>query len=350
MKIISFNKSDSDSFFKYELDGIEETIDYNPPASEIDEKVDINEYSVELLINPILNGQSHIFALNQKIADQKKKIGYVFPISALDNDQTQSKEIANYFYVAFYVLLSRLKDVKEGDFSDNFEGNVCVSVINKKLACSDNPLPLCIHSLRKFCYSYFTPENHIQPIKGYTKDRLLDNPNQKTIYVDLSIPQLYSHPMIDRIMRDLVNANNVTHRFVLLYQVIEFLMEDAIIKDIEDIYDKLSAHDITPSDYFEDVSHVSKERTRIKNIFNECNVLSSTEFASFRTACRLLLRKAGFSKDANSDNHELFYAFRNKMTHSYRRLYVHEQELVEVVQYFERIVMQIVGAYPRAIM
>lgn len=350
MQINCFDKTCSVPCFEFDVDGNTEYIDYNPPIEDLDENIDVNEYAVELLINPILNGQSNVYALSVKKEDATKQtIGCVFPISALDSDQPIRKGLANYYYAGFYVLLSRLNELKEGDFSSNFEDNVCVAIINKRLASSNNPLPLCIHSLRKYCYSYFVEKNHVIPVKGYSKELFFETKNQQCIYVEMTIPKLYSHPMVDRIMRDLVNANNVTHRFVLLYQIIEFMMEDAIVQDVDSIYRKLMSHDINQSQYFEDINHISKERNRIKCIFDECSIATTTDFAKFRTSCKNLLNAAGFTDSAKKDNSDLFYEFRNSMTHSYRRLYMHENQMAEVIQYFERIVLLIVGNYPREI-
>lgn len=350
MKITCFDTTGSIPCFGYDIDGNTEYIDYNPPIADLDNNLDINEYAVDLLINPILNGQSDMTALSVKKEDgSRQTIGYVFPVTVLDSDQPITKGLADYYYAGFYILLSRLEKIKEGDFSANFEDNVCVAVINKKLAHNEQPLHLCIHSLRKYCYSYFAENNHVLPIIGYNKELFFENPNQRTIYVDLSVPKLYNHPMVDRIMRDLVNANNVTHRFVLLYQIIEFMMEDAIVKDVDEIYQQLLHNIINQRKYFDDINRIGKENSKIKNIFELCEVSATKDFGRFRTACKKLLNLAGFTESAKKDNAELFYEFRNNMTHSYRRLYVHESLLVEVIQYFERIVLHIVGSYPREI-
>lgn len=351
MKINRFDKTVLPPCFEVDVDGNAEYIDYNPPIDGLDDSLDVNEYSVELLINPILNSQSSVYALCVKNPDDTKQtIGCVLPVSALDNDQPIRKGLANYYYAAFYVLLSRLEMLEDGDFSSNFEDNICVTVINKKLAGTDNPLPICIHSLRRFCYSYFQEKNHVAPVAGYNKELFFETKEQQCIYVNLTIPKLYSHPMVDRILRDLVDASNVTHRFVLLYQIVEFMLEDAIVHDVNVIYNKLMSNTITQSQYFDDISHIAKERTKIKNIFDECSVASSTDFAHFRTECKILLNDAGFVDSANKDGADLFYEFRNNMTHSYRRLYVFETQLTIVIQYFERVVLLIVGNYPREIL
>lgn len=352
MKNLYFNKDVSSPYFEYDTpEGHRETIDYSLPVDKIDEDIDVNEYSVELLINPLLNLQSNVFALLVKHEDgTKQTIGYVFPVTVLDSDQVISAESSNYYYAAFYTLLSRLNRIKTtGGISSNFEDNICVAVINKKNSGCDNPLHLCIHSLRMYCYSYFVKDNSVQQIKGYKRERFFNNPDQKSIYVDLKEPKLYGHPMVDRLIRDLVNADNVIHRFVLLYQFIEFLMEDAISSDVENIIAKYTKGDRTSSEFFDEIAQTGKEKARIKKIFEDCNISGTPAFSNFRVAYRNLLKATGFEDDSSSKEHEVFYAFRGKMTHSYRRLYSQEHLLAETIQYFERLVLLIVGNYPREI-
>lgn len=50
----------------------------------------------------------------------------------------------------------------------------------------DNPLYLCIHSLRKYGYSYFEDNNNVLPIEGYSRELIISN-NQKSINIELTI-------------------------------------------------------------------------------------------------------------------------------------------------------------------
>lgn len=351
MKIVSFNGNCTSPFFEYEdSNGGVNTIDYNPPIDDLDQGIQPSDYIVELLINPMLNNQSDIFKLCVKQANctnaDRQTVGAVFPVSALDGDQPVEKGICDFLYVAFWQLLERLETLACNDFSDNFESNVCVCVFSKKLSKLDNPLHLCIHSLRKYGYSYFESNNMISPVSGY-KRNLIVQEKQKSINIEFKEPMLYSHPMVDRILRDLGTASNVTHRFVLLYQIIELLMEDAIVDDVDNIHNTLKSGGMSVNDYFENVGRISKEKARVKNIFTFCNI-TANECNLFKIACGTLLQIAGYNQFSTSEP-DLFYNFRNQMTHSYRRLYAHKAELCETVQHFEKIVLLIVERYPRSL-
>lgn len=350
MDIVCFDRSGSTPAFEYKLNGSSEFIDFLPPIDDLDSDIQVNDYVVELLINPMLSNESDIYSLcmiRNDDSTKKQSIGAIFPVSALDSDQQLRKGLCDYLYVAFWHLLDRLKSIKAGDFSSNFESNVCVVVFSKRLVGTDNPLHMCIHSLRKYGYSYFEAFNKVVPIEGYSRDIIIQ-PSQKNIVVEVSEPILYGHPIIDRILRDLKSANNVTHRFVLLYQVVELLMEDAISQDVVRIYNMLQRHVISTNDYFEKVSRVSRERARVTTIFDLCTI-NANDCKKFRDSCRTLFTLAGFIDDFTTNDSDLFYNFRNKMTHSYRALYAHKASLSETIQHFELIVLLIIERYPRLI-
>lgn len=181
MDIVCFNRSGIIPAFEYSNNGESEFVDYHPSIKNLDADLNVDDYIVELLINPMLSNESDVYYLCMKSAPvtgcDRQTIGAIFPILALDSDQEVHKFMGNYLYVAFWHLLKRLKSLKSGDFSDNFESNVCVCVFSKRLA-GDNPLYLCIHSLRKYGYSYFEDNNNVLPIEGYSRELIIGN-NQK---------------------------------------------------------------------------------------------------------------------------------------------------------------------------
>ena len=349
MKIVSFNKEYPDPYFEYEDgEGVVNSICYNLPIDDLSDDIHVSDYSVELLINPMLSNQSDIFRLYVKQEDQSKcdrqTVGAVFPVSALDSNDSIDRWLCEFLYVGFWQLLERLNNVKDGDFSDNFESNVCVCVISKNLTKSDKPLHLCIHSLRKYGYCYFVENNSIKQVSGYKRERIIPA-NKKSFNIEFKEPILYSHPMVDRILRDIGGASNVIHRFVLLYQIIELLLEDSVVEDVQKQYRIFISRGTSVNNYLEDIVRLHKEKERIKNIFKYCNIKDS-ECDGFRKSYKNLLRKAGYNS-IKEDLPNSFYDFRNQLTHSYRRLYANKLELCETIQYFEQIVLLIVERYPR---
>jgi hypothetical protein len=320
-------------------------MEYKPSIQNLWDGLDVKEFSVDLLINPLLNRAKNVYNLC-KDDGTISRVGMVFPVSALDSDDSfEQTGMCNYAFVAFQTLLERLEDVNnpEGDFSENFEDNVCVCVINLKSTGLSNPLPLCINSLRKYGYSYFIPNNEIKAVDGYKAELYVDN-NISNLVVRFEEPSLYQNPVVDLMLRSLPYAHNVIHRFVLLYQVIETMMEEVSLKKINEEIVKLQNKAIPHNDFLDNLKRLGQERERIKEIFDNCQ-LTTHEFDFFKTPCKRLYSMTGYTPDKPSEMSSLFYSFRNQMTHTFRSLHVYPDEVAETVQGFEKVIMTILEKY-----
>ena len=145
-------------------------------------------------------------------------------------------------------------------------------------------------------------------------------------------------------MRELPHAHNVIHRFVLLYQVIEILMETIALRKINEEIDKLKRHEIPHNDFLDNLKNIGTEKARIVEIFKICG-LTANEFSCFKAPCQNLYTLAGYVPDNDSEKSLLFYSFRNVMTHSFRTLHAYPVEVAETVQGFERVILTIMEKY-----
>lgn len=345
MRNVLFDKSGSIPVFKYTNDlGGDETIEYKPPIDLLDPTIKVDDYCVELLINPLLSNESNVYMLLDPSNTVSQKVGVIMPISVLSSDEQPEHKIHNYIFAAFQILLERLDELKSSVFSDNFEDNVCVFVVDKKKVPYANPLPLCIHTLRRYGYSYFENKNNIKAPDGYLATEYIPS-GTKNIRLVFKEPDLYSDPMVDTLMRALPSAHDVTHRFVLLYQIIELLMERAAISEIQNYVTSLNLHEIPSNDFLDGVKNLSSEKEKIKEIFRKANI-TSTESASFRDACMNLYGLIQYTnpKMTSSDD-TLLYSFRNQMTHAFRTLRNEPIDLSITIQRFEVLILRIVEKY-----
>lgn len=333
-------------------EGIKKSFDYKLPIPSDVNKFDIedyvNQYVVDLLINPYLSNGADVYCLKYK---ECGTIGMVFPVSDLDDNPGISNEKKyDYFFIAFYTLLKRLlkemkwDEIKESCLSDNFKGNICVCVFNKKQAANDKPLDLCIHSLRKYGYSYFESNNNVQKPEGY--DGNLYKPKGRTINVDYKEPLLYSNNMVRIILKELPKASNIIYRFVLLYQIIELLIDRTLTICIDEQYKKFKDDNIPNNDFLHSIQEKMSEKARIKDIFDLCNIKGYGESTDFRNKCNILFNDISYHIENNIEISDLYYKFRNQITHGYRNLLKYESDLQIAVQYFERLTMLIVEKYP----
>ena len=306
-----------------------------------------NQYEVNLLINPYLSNGADIFCLKHK--DFKRTVGIIFPVSNLDEDSDiQNVKQYDYFFVAFYTLLKRLRwdSIKEDCFSDNFEKNICACVFNKRQAEEKRPLHLCMHTLRKYGYSYFEDNNNVEVPTGYDKTKCRPG---KNIMVNYEVPKLYHNDMVKTLLEELPKASNIVHRFVLLYQVIELLMDVTLTDRINQQYDKFRNNSIPNNDFLHSIQEKMSEKSRINDIFELCHIKATNECVNFKNSCKILFHSINYQVDENADSAELFYNFRNKLTHQYRDLMKHQSDLAHVVQDFESLIMLIIEKYPNYI-
>ena len=345
MRNVRFDSSGSSPVFKYDnVLGGEEYVDYKPPIDLLDPNINVANYCVELLINPLLSNESNVYMLLDPNNVTSQKVGVVMPISVLSSDEQPEHKIQNYIYAAFHVLLERIDDIKETEFYKNFEPNVCVFVVDRRRVHFEHPLPLCIHTLRKYGYSYFENNNRVKPPVGYVAAEYIQA-GQKNIRLAFKEPELYSDPMVDSLMRALPSAHDATHRFVLLYQVIELLMEKAAITEINNYIASLSIHDIPSNDFVHGVNELSTEKEKIKEIFSKANI-TSAESGDFRDACLILYGLIHYNNPKmTSSNDVLLYSFRNQMTHSFRTLRKEPTALATTIQRFEILILRIIERY-----
>lgn len=351
MKDIVFEQiSDRNQFtFKDEF-GTEFCFEYCPPIEGLWENLDSTDFDVQLLIHPFLNNESNIFALESNIKTQRETVGYLFPAAVLDSNNFEAKRSSdnNYLFVAYKVLLERLHNINESvnSLGACFEENVCVCVLNLRTIGRHQGLWNCIHSLRKYGYSYFINNNNYKKIEGYTISGYKELMSGEKIHIDFNIPLMYSDPIIDEIIRTLPNADNLVYRFMLLYQIIEFLISKRISKSINDaIKTYQSSSSCSENDFLDTVNNVRKERAIINEIIDSCGIASLDCNKRFNNHCKHLYDLAGIVPQ-KTDEKNLFYSFRNQMFHSFRHLSSFKEELANTVFYYEQIVLTIVEKLP----
>lgn len=347
MKNVEFHKDSDGNYFSYQGNDADVSgeFEYRFSTKSLWKSIKLEDFEVQLLINPLLNRESNVYDLRDEL---NKTVGYLFPISLLDSDSDFSdyRNINNYVYVAFWELLKRIPIIKEDKalFSDNFEDNVCVCVFHKASVNTSYPLKNCIHSLRMYGYSYFTEGNDIKPVDRYQSKLYFRNRENK-ILLKFREPSLYINPIIDSILRALPKADNLTHRFVLLYQVIETLFEEIASKRIDEEIKKFTGKQIPCNDFQDNIKQLSSEKTKIRKIFECCkNIETSNEAKFFLDSCSHLFDLVHYSPSKKGLN-DIFYSFRNQMTHSYRNIHCYQEELAETIQYFELLILKIIETY-----
>ena len=354
MRDIVFEHTEDCNQFTFKDDlGTDYCFEYHPSIEGLWKGINLADFDVQLLIHPFLNKESNVFSLQSNLKTKEETVGFVFPVSVLDSDSFEAKRSSdnNYLFAAYQVLLTRLSLVKEGidTLSPCFEDNVCVCVLNLRTIGRNRGVWNCIHSLRKFGYSYFVEHNQYKEIEGYSLKNYKALLPGSRMHVDFAIPSIYSDPIIDGILRSLPKADNLVYRFILLYQIVEFLISKRVSASIHDVikeYQETSS--CSENDFLESINHIRKERGVISEILDDCGITQSTECnKELNKYCQHLYDLAGITPQ-KKDEGNLFYSFRNQMVHSFRHLSDFQEELANTVFYFEQVVLAIVERCPYA--
>lgn len=316
---------------------------YKRPKAKLWRNINLKNFKVELLINPYLNRQDDVFP----ICTDSERIGYLLPISVLDSSEELSgrkyQNVENYILIAFMALLNRIEQLTDtAEFYKNFEDNIIVAVFHLPSCKTAEPLPCCIHDLRRYGYSYFEDYNRFLPVEKYSVERF--EPEGDKISTDLKVPSLYNDSVIDALMREYQKVNNAIHRFILLYQVIEHLMDLMAQSEIERLIKIRDTSFMPHNEFLDKIRDLNSEKKKIRIIFDRCGITPS-DFNDFRRIYQNLCNKIKFVLSVPGDVAEVFYSFRNNMVHSYRNMHKFENEFAATVQEFEFLILKIVSTY-----
>ena len=152
--------------------------------------------------------------------------------------------------------------------------------------------------------------------------------------------------MVRILLEELLRASNIIHRFVLLYQIIELLLDATMTICIDEQYKKLKNDNIPNNDFLHSIGEKMSEKARINDIFTRCNIKGCIESKDFKNSCKILFHDISYQLDENTDISEMYYKFRNQITHRYRNLIKYKSDLAIAIQDFERLTMLIIEKYP----
>ncbi|MDE6381098.1 MAG: hypothetical protein K2L11_11560 [Muribaculaceae bacterium] len=346
MKNVNFDTK-SKKFYYTDENGFTEDFEYKPSVENIWNPIIYNDFTVDLCINPFLSREMDIIELK----GSNGRCGYIFPCTLLDSseDLSEYRHLYSYLFIAFKVLLERIPEITdEYNFSENFEDNLCVCILNvgNGTVRSDiKGIGDIMHELRPYGYSFFKDKNTIIGPKEYKPDFFLSN---HRISLSFHKAALYQHPEIAEISEIVPNISNLTHRFVILYQFFEYLMQTSSSKEIEALINKYNNDLISNNDFITDIRNLESEKNRIRFIIERSNVRDPIK-RDFELAVKNLFDEIDYDYKDNDGNDyplpKLLYSFRNQMTHSYRKLHHHTAELAQTIQTFEKVVFTVLSTY-----
>jgi len=311
-----------------------------------------------------LQAENHIFQLFE--AHIEDRIGWVFPIQSLVSDSHSffdNDHFLKYAFVAFYKLCTNDCNVRsnivtfnraksEYELLDFYEHDDVVVIISKQKIASipefniTNYMP----SLFKFGYCIVTANNYGQNYYNSQEDAYREVSSQfairqtsevlkKDVYINelfQSILQTESHPLV---------------RFLLLYQVIEVLIENIFQREVDNCCNELKAFQNGSPTVFhklrEKLIELAQEKRRINKLFIVGTYIKEkVERDGLKQACQELIKAVNPDGQPSDDFTECFYTTRSLIVHEYRRIAGRFEELIKKINLeFEKVVIALVISF-----
>lgn len=303
-------------------------------AKKVNTKSSTGDYIVCRFINPYLDAQGDIFILKQD--EDEKSIGYIFPAAALiDDEENTETEFDEYrqaykFYCIKNIVESKkwdeIANTQEISFSELIEANSAYLIIWKKLLKNpQTPIYSYFPSLAVYGYYHyplnskgqirnlFNTESTNLELKNIISQRFHKYRINNNLRVKNSQIIIEESPLVKLLYNQLFSeGDNALYRFLILYQLIEFLVEREFKKGLEEII--LKKNDFTNYKFIQKINELYTARTTIKKLFDKVNFNEKEEITSVFKAFLL-----SFINDYEK-NHigDCFYDIRNLLFHDYK--------------------------------
>jgi len=300
----------------------------------------LTNYSVFRFTNPYLNAQNDLFKINYS----DKSIGYIIPFSAIeDNNENPEEEFDVYKQAYKYYCVKSIIENHDFDFQpsggpihlSNLVDKDSIFVILCKSLIGDATFKIedCLPSFALRGY-YFFPGNTKPNVLSFAAERTTDvdlnnlidtrflaNRGNASIHIQKSKIAIEQNQLLYLLYTKLlVESNNPLHRFLILYQVIELLVETKIRKGINGVCiekDKLNNYD-----FFQKLFEVNNTRSAISSLFDAVVFSEKTEITNALKDF-ILQTNANYAKQTTGD---CFYDIRNLLFHDFKRVIVKKND------------------------
>ncbi len=312
------------------------------------------EFDVFFLSNQYLNAENDIFEIYER--QWNRRIGWLFPIQVLesnDNDFANNPHLNKYKYVTFKYLLSQeptINNTYSGNaqysITDFYNDNIIIFVISRDTIPNGSSFSIENHLPSFADYGYYTWNKEHHQLFPQQRTLALRKRGQKRLTIHQSKQNISENQfLLDLYQRHLKSANHFLLKFILLYQVIEHMMEENFDDDFKKLVDKYEQSKLSKNDLKEQINIITKERTNISSLVTK--TLSNNKLVTnFQRDCKLLLDN--FYSTSPNNIGDLIYNTRNLVVHRYREVLKEErnQFLLDIItQQFELVINSIVTNY-----
>jgi hypothetical protein len=315
------------------------------------------EYDVVRFTNPFLNAENDLF----KIKFEEKSIGYIIPYAAIEEgDENDSEEFDEPKQAyKYYCIKSILEGYNFGTtssnalilFSELVDSNSIFIILYKPLI-EDKELKIedFLPSLALKGYYYFPDKvipsvlnltygiNHDPDLYNLIESKFFKYRNNESITIKETRNVIERNPIMQILYKKLLTeSSNPLHRFLILYQVIEFLVDKKIRTSIDKVFREKDSY--TNFKFVQRINEINNTRSTIKNlydgvIFEDKNEITNT-LRNF-----ILIFDSDYKSQSTGD---CFYDIRNLLFHDFKSVLEKNQDgiIICLVIHCETLIHQL---------
>lgn len=305
------------------------------PIINIEKEYDPNKFSIVLLNNQRVEyGENCIYQVMVPNNGEKTRIGWIFPIQALESsehDYVENIHFLRYAYVALYKLLDNDIIVENRTISgiitleDIYSMDKTLLVID-----SENTSQIPAFSLDHYIVSLFS-HGYTYTGNGNLYDSCEENKGQYLQLKPLS-KTLVELNYVGLLFKNLLpSARDAFYKFHLCYQVIELLISVIFNIEVRRLVDEIK-NCVPESDLFkykEKLDDLTNEKKRVIKLFDSYSSIPSDEKKDLKDFCDSLLDKLNI--DIPEKVGESLYAVRCTLVHRCYMINPEDEKLLDMI-------------------
>lgn len=349
---IEFSEEDSLFILESRDNSFKISVEYIP---KVKREFETKKFTTFLLSNVYLNAENDVFEIFEKELDTR--IGWLFPIQILEsneNDYSENEYLNKYKFPATVQLLTVEEQTKSPSLNTNktytitdfYHDNICVFVLCNDALPDDFDFKIQDYLPSLSNYGYYK-WNSDEPHFFGEKEPLIIRYREKTRFKlsSTNIKISESDFLSSLYEKHLISIQHFLLKFIFLYQVIEYLMDENFDIDFSKLVEEYDQKEITKNDLKEQINEIAKERGNIGSLLNKTKINDDIVADFKRDAIDFLTI---YKNKIPEDLGNLIYDIRNLVTHNYREIIKSEENvriLNRITQQLELIINDVLITY-----
>ncbi|MBS1562270.1 MAG: hypothetical protein JSS89_11745 [Bacteroidetes bacterium] len=308
-------------------------------------------FEIYLFENPYLNAENDVFQVYES-THQRERLGWIFPITILesnDNDYRDYLNLNNYKYIAYCKLLELDVSISEngewGEYRTLAEvfGNVVVCIMSKDAIAKIADFRIENYVLSFYRYGYLLFGGSPKSKAIYDRSEFVSGMRRKDrtrVLLKKAVYNITSNEFIKSLyMEHLLQSDHYLVRFILLYQIVEYFIEEKTVTKFNEYIERYQKGEMTKNDFRESVNRSSSERSVVASLLNT-SLIDGKLKAEFENEAKFLLADIGRVMNTRSFA-DCVYSVRNLVTHSYRDLATYSDRVKRLTELFECVITEL---------